>query len=199
MKFLKVVSILLLFCCSSKKQSSEDLSQPKAKYFRESFIKKFKKLDLPCSVEHNPTFWGIPTTSVDVNSMDTLFFSRAPVSCYGMASDTSNFFTLFMYMHGAITPIPMIVTFDKSAEIVSAEQIDYGCWSGGGPCDYTCSGGYVINKDLTISLSHEITVTDCIYRDSADVYPWKETRNWKGKINKNGKIEIEDRPEKAQQ
>ncbi len=54
MKFIAIISVLLLFCCSTNKETSEAQSRSRAKYFREDFIAKFKKLDLPCSVEHNP-------------------------------------------------------------------------------------------------------------------------------------------------
>lgn len=89
----------------------------------------------------------------------------------------------------------MIVTFDKSAKLISANQIDFGCWGGGAPYEYTCEGGYVLNKDLTIALSHETIVTDCVVCDSAEVLPRSYAYQWKGKTLKNGVIEIEKRPQ----
>jgi hypothetical protein len=191
MKFLLIALPAVLFCCASKKEGPNQL---KAKYFKDSFIKKFKKYDPPCSVEHNPTFKGISTIFVDQNSMDTLFFGQAPISWYGMVSDSSNFYTLFTYMHGAVTPIPMIETFDKSGKFIDSEQIDFGCWGGGAPYEYTCEGGYVLNKDFTISLYHETIVTDCVVCDSTEIFPRSYAYQWKGRILNNGTIEMENRP-----
>src|SRR5262245_18406659 len=101
MQFIAVVAVLLLLCCSSKKQSSEDLSQLKAKYFKESFIKKFKKLELPCTVEHQPSpeYQLIP---FDPSFLDTLILggSGFGLGFYGVLSDSA-FYTILMYAPAA--------------------------------------------------------------------------------------------------
>jgi hypothetical protein len=192
MKFLALLSLFLLFYCSSSSKDKLSPDKLRANYFKESFLKKFKKLDLPCLVEHNPKDYSL--TGIDENSPDTLIFGGRGISCYGLLTDTSNFYTA-IFFGAAAHALPIIATFDKTGHTISTTSIDFGCWDGG-PYDYTCSGGFVINPDMSISLNHETVVTKSYdARDSTDAFPVKYPYSWKGKILMNGAIEIEKRPE----
>jgi hypothetical protein len=194
MKAFIIALALILFCCYEKKESSKDLSQLKARYFKEAFIKKFKKLELPCSIEHQPHA-EYSLGSFDPTSLDTLILggSGFGVAFYGMLSNPS-FHTMIMYAPAAQS-IPVLMTFDPEGNRISGASIDFGCWSGG-PYDYTCSGGFIIHQDMTVSLNHETIVTKSYDdRDSTEIFPAKYSNSWKGKILNNGIIEIEKHPE----
>jgi hypothetical protein len=192
MRLFAVVALFFLFCCSSNPKDKLSQDKLRSKYFRESFLSKFKKLNLPCSVEHNPKEYIL--TGIDENSLDTLIFGDAGISCYGLLADTTDFYTAIFFA-AAAHALPVIVTFDKAGHTISATSIDFGCWDGG-PYDYTCSGGFVINPDMTITLNHETVVTKSYDdRDSTEVFPVKYPNSWKGKILMNGTIKIEKRPE----
>lgn len=189
MKFIFIAIISLLFCCT--KFESKEYSR--AEYFREVFLKKFQKLDIPCSIEHQP-HPEYKLVSFDPASLDTLILggSGQGLNYYGVFSHSS-FFTVIMYAPAAHS-IPVIMTFDQAGNRISGTSIDFGCWDGG-PYDYTCSGGFVINQDLSISLNHETVVTKSYDdRDSTEIFPWKEAHNWKGRILKSGAVEIDERP-----
>jgi hypothetical protein len=101
---------------------------------------------------------------------------------------------MIMYAPAAQS-IPVLMTFDPEGNRISEASIDFGCWDGG-PYDYTCKGGFVINRDMTISLNHETIVTKSYdVRDSTEIFPAKYPYSWKGKILNNGTIELEKRPE----
>jgi hypothetical protein len=186
--FYYLVLVFTLYGCSRPNEPIKSVSSAKSEYFKSTFIKKFKTLQLPCSLPEGIAINSKDFAWSDPESHDSLFFGKYPVLYYGMLEDTTEFITLIMYTPG-LTLIPLIWTFDKSGNSISSENIDFGCWDGG-PGDYYCEGAITIDKKLKIALEHTTICTDC---DSTSTNILKFVNTRSGQINKTGVIELGER------
>lgn len=186
------IIIPILICWSQVKDPkySEHQNSVKTSYFKNTFLKKFKILDLPCVIGEGKNIDSMKLIKTDPKSMDSLIILSDEMICYGLLSDTSRFFALIYYAP-AVTYIPVLKTYDKYGNEISSKGIDFGCWDGG-PFSYKCDGHIKVNNKMIIDIDHVTTCFDCDSTSKESII-YSETR--KGKILENGVIELEDRNE----
>jgi|LakMenE01Jun11ns_1017448.scaffolds.fasta_scaffold9743097_2 hypothetical protein len=192
MKGLYILTFFLIFGCSGHRDQlgERDQDNLKANYFKNTFLKKFKRLDLPTNIIEGKQIDPKKLTSNDPKSLDSLFTQSGSILCYGILTDTSSFYTLIFYAP-TVTFIPVISTYDKKGNRISDKGIDFGCWDGG-PYDYSCDGHLTVDNKMNLNLEHVTICNDC---DSTSTEPVKFIEKRKGKITNNGQVELEARKE----
>ena len=180
------ITTLLLISCSGQRETTKQ-EDAKLGYFKNTFLKKFKILQLPCDIGEGKgvASKNLPTT--DPKTLDSLFTQSTSVTllCYGMLSDTARFYTLVFYAP-AVTYVPVLVTFDKNGSKIHDRSVDFGCWDGG-PDNYECDGHLTVDKNLNLNFEH---VTTCYGCDSTSTAPKLYIDKGKGKIGKDGQIKL---------
>jgi hypothetical protein len=182
-----LVLILLFVSCVSSKNETE-LMQTKAEYFRKTYLKKFKVLELPTLLPHLLQFKVGDFQYSNPETKDSLIVNKIGMTCYGVLADTSKFYTLIGFA-AANTSILAIMTFDNAGNSLGGTSVDYGCWGDGGIGEYACVGGVTIHADLTFDVEHTTTCFDC---DSTTNAPVEYINTSKGMISKVGKVEYEN-------
>ena len=177
--FMIIVAVLV--SCGQKKQLSKE------EYFQTVFIKKFKSLELPCTLPHAPLFKPNEFSSTAPATQDSLITGKSSVVCYGVIRSNPNFYTLIFY-GAAATMIPVIQTYHSDGTLIETKSIDFGCWGGGVPYEYFCEGSTKIDSDYKINIKHVITCKDC---DSLSSSPIKYYSRAKGSISSSGIINLE--------
>jgi hypothetical protein len=159
----------------------------RAKYIR-SLIKKVGIQELPYSFDLTKD--QIQSKyDIDRNSIDTLFFDDWNGHVAGVLPDTSNFYCFLYYSVGDAL-YPNLVTIDKKGKIIDKANICIGNCAGLMIDIDSCIDKVTINKDLSINLLYRVRGS----AETRDSIPKTVKVNnqiiGKGKILKNGKIEI---------
>ncbi len=109
---------------------------------------------------------------------------------YKKIPSNGEFITLISFA-GADCYIPIITTYQNDGKIIDSQSINIG--NCGSDCGYNCKEFMKINKDYSIYVSDTISSFDC---DSIGNPIPGTLENYiiykKGKINKNGKIDLSD-------
>jgi hypothetical protein len=185
MKLICISWVLLLISCSRHQPTTEQ-ENPRSDYFKNTFLKKFKIIGLPCEIGEGKRIYTAKLLSTDPGTLDSLFIQSSSLLCYGLLADTSRFYTLVFYAP-AVTYVPILSTFDKLGNKIFDYGIDFGCWDGG-PGEYDCEGHLLIDKEMNLNFEHVITCYDC---DSTSSKPIQYIDKRKGKIESDGQIELE--------
>ncbi|GAO44724.1 hypothetical protein FPE01S_03_07630 [Flavihumibacter petaseus NBRC 106054] len=158
-------------------------------------MKKFKIVQLPFYYKGwtDETIDISKLATLDQHSGDTAFYdiSDENIKCYGILSDTTNFYSLIYFRIGD-APVPVLATYSKKGKMLDNQDLlCYGCGSDFGLeyCSYTAQ----IKKTLDIYIADTSVYSG--QNDSLDLDNVKKSDstfiNYKtGKIELNGKISI---------
>jgi hypothetical protein len=201
MKFVSIsllLSLLLITSCDdSKKQNDNQILKVETTQIT-SFRKYLKKLQI---IQLPFYYKGWTDDKIDVgnlytldkNSNDTLFFdiNDENIKCYGVLSDTSNYFSIVYFKIGD-APVPILAIYSKVGKLLDKQELlCYGCGSDCGLeyCSYTAQ----ITKTLDIYIADTAIYNGLCDSLQEDVVKKIDSTfiNYKtGKIETNGKIMI---------
>jgi hypothetical protein len=183
MKYIRffILTAILISCIQP------DTYNIRVKYIR-SLIKKVGIQELPYSFDLTKD--QIQSKhDVDRNSIDTLFFDDWNGHVAGLLPDTLNFYCFLYYSVGDAL-YPNLVTINKKGEVIDKANICIGNCAGLMIDIDSCMDKVTINKDLSINLLYRVRGSAETHDSIPKTVKVNNQIKGKGKILKNGKIEI---------
>lgn len=175
---MRILAYLILFLglvgCSFAKTNNNLLNKDlKLRHIR-LLYHKLPKIKLPFEYDVSKSNGiGQIYSNTDLDSL--IFEKDIRVNIAGVIQDTTNFFG-FIYFYPGDELIPILVTFDKTGELIEKSQIAKECAS---DCGYDCHSTVIINKDYKIVFRLNETITKCdsvgpidstkIYRETVEI------------------------------
>jgi hypothetical protein len=193
-----ILAIFLLTSCDNNKKENENrilnVETSQTKPFRE-YLKKLQVRQLPFYYKGwtEASFDAGTLYTLNQQSIDSLFFDIKDdnIKCYGILSDTTNFFGLIYFRIGD-APVPILATYSKSGQLLDKQ--DLLCNGCGSDCDLEyCSYAAHVKKNLDIYIADTLiyngicdTLQENVIKSIDSTFIAYKT----GKIEANGKINL---------
>jgi hypothetical protein len=184
-----LASILFINCKNEKaKNNKSDQLVVKSNDF-ETFINKFKILEVPLTIEplkiQNGNFTQLTKTDLKFIDLHDIDPNLDNVYAYGILPDTLESYKV-IYLFPSEIRLPIMATYSKNGKKISEEELSVGdC---GSDCGFTCCEYIKIYSDLKIYSVDSIQSYECDSLGIKENTLKKHTRFKNGSINKKGQI-----------